>query len=249
GGDGGRVAASSFRTYYRPLNKQEDFIGALRQARAFASRASRELGLDVYAYSLFHVFFEQYLSAGWDAAAMVGLPLAAVVAAAGLLAGSWGGAGLLAGVLCSLLVHLGGAMYLAGIQVNAVSLVNLAMSLGIAVEFAAHILHAYFMAPPPPPPPLPTTTAPAAASSSSSAPSAPATTLAAARAAAAASALRTVGPSVLSGVTLTKLVGVAVLGFARTQIFEVYYFRLYLALVAAGAAHGLVLLPVLLSLW
>lgn len=31
----------------------------------------------------------------------------------------------------------------AGLQLNAVSLVNLAMSLGIAVEFCAHVLHAY----------------------------------------------------------------------------------------------------------
>lgn len=30
-----------------------------------------------------------------------------------------------------------------GLQLNAVSLVNLAMSLGIAVEFCAHVLHAY----------------------------------------------------------------------------------------------------------
>lgn len=35
----------------------------------------------------------------------------------------------------------------AGIQLNAVSLVNLAMSLGIAVEFCAHVVHAYWVAP------------------------------------------------------------------------------------------------------
>lgn len=49
-------------------------------------------------------------------------------------------------------------------------------------------------------------------------------------------------------ITCALTAGVSVLAFASTQIFEVYYFRLYLALVILGAAHGLVLLPVLLSL-
>ena len=33
------------------------------------------------------------------------------------------------------------------------------------------------------------------------------------------------GASVLSGITLTKLVGVVVLAGAKTRIFQVYYFR------------------------
>lgn len=38
------------------------------------------------------------------------------------------------------------------------------------------------------------------------------------------------------------------LAWAQTQIFEVYYFRMYVALVVLAAAHALVLLPVLLTL-
>ncbi|KXZ53205.1 hypothetical protein GPECTOR_7g1098 [Gonium pectorale] len=256
----------SFRTYYPPLNSQSDFITALRRGREFAASASRELRLNVYAYSLFHVFFEQYLDVGADAARLLGLPLLAVVGAAWALGGSGRGAGLLGATLASLLAHLGAAMWLAGIQVNAVSLVNLAMALGIAVEFGAHVLHAFMAAPDPeptepkpstdydPPPesraqerpnkPLRRYGGPAPAAPTAAAPLSPY----ARRCARAAAALRSVGASVLSGVTLTKLVGVAVLAFARTQIFEVYYFRLYAALVVAGAAHGLVLLPVLLAL-
>jgi hypothetical protein len=279
----GLVSASAFRTYHTALNAQAQFIGALSAARAFASDASEALGLDVFPYSVFHVFFEQYLTPGRDAVAMVGLPALAVVGVAWAFTSSAWGAGLLLLMLASLLVQLGGAMYLAGIQVNAgaaagrcdggaagpvgggapraeggwkrraavelagpdsiglaaaglaqanphphrhtppthqppppVSLVNLAMALGIAVEFNAHILHSFCVTP-------------------------------GTRPARARAALVKMGAPVTTGITLTKFAGVVVLAFARTQIFEVYYFRLYLALVILGAAHGLVLLPIVLS--
>ncbi len=68
------------------------------------------------------------------------------------------------------------------------------MSLGIAVEFCAHILHAFVVGH-------------------------------GSRRARAKGALVKMGASVLSGITLTKFIGVMVLAFAQTQIFEVYYFR------------------------
>ena len=61
-------------------------------------------------------------------------------------------------------------------------------------------------------------------------------------------ALATRGAAVCSGILLTKLVGVSMLGFSRTQIFGIYYFRMYASLVLVGAAHALLLLPVLLAL-
>ncbi|GFH26017.1 SSD domain-containing protein, partial [Haematococcus lacustris] len=149
-----------------------EFIQALRAVRRLVSRLQEQLGLRVYAFSVFHVFFEQYLDVWHDAGLLLGSPLAAI------------------GLVCWALTG--------SIQLNAVSLVNLAMALGIAVEFCAHVLHAF-------------TTAPGS------------------RPQRMAAALEKCGASVLSGITFTKLVGVAVLAAARTQIFRVYYFRLGLA--------------------
>ena len=50
-------------------------------------------------------------------------------------------------VVGMILVDLLGVMFLWGIQLNAVSVVNLTMALGIAVEFCAHIVHAFLIAP------------------------------------------------------------------------------------------------------
>lgn len=44
-------------------------------------------------------------------------------------------------------VDLLGVMVVWGIQLNAVSLVNLTMALGISVEFCAHLVHAFVVTP------------------------------------------------------------------------------------------------------
>lgn len=40
-----------------------------------------------------------------------------------------------------------------------------------------------------------------------------------------------------------------VLAFTRSKIFEIYYFRIWLALVVFAATHALIFLPVALSLF
>lgn len=56
------------------------------------------------------------------------------------------------------------------------------------------------------------------------------------------------GSSVLVGITLTKFIGVIVLAFAKSQLFRLYYFRMFLFIIIFGAFNGMMLLPILLSL-
>ena len=48
------------------------------------------------------------------------------------------------------------------------------------------------------------------------------------------------------GIGLTKFIGVVVLAFAKSTLFRLYYFRMYLGIVLMGIFHGLVLLPCLM---
>lgn len=61
--------------------------------------------------------------------------------------------------------------------------------------------------------------------------------------------LENTGSSVFIGIGLTKFVGVLVLGLAKSTLFRLYYFRMYLGIVLLGLFNGLVLLPILLHRW
>jgi hypothetical protein len=50
------------------------------------------------------------------------------------------------------------------------------------------------------------------------------------------------------GITITKFLGVVVLAFSASEIFEVYYFRMYFMIVVFVALHGLLFFPLLLSM-
>ncbi|XP_004491642.1 uncharacterized protein [Cicer arietinum] len=214
----GVIQASEFRTYHTPLNRQGDYVNAIRAAREFCSRISASLKMDIFPYSVFYIFFEQYLDV-WNIALInIAIALGAVFVVCLVITSSLWSSAIILLVLLMIILDLMGVMAILGIQLNAVSIVNLIMAIGIAVEFCVHIAHAFMV-------------------SSGD------------RSQRARTALCTMGASVFSGITLTKLVGVLVLYFSTSEIFVVYYFQMYLALVIIGFLHGLVFLPVVLSLF
>lgn len=256
------VIASHFRTFHAPLKTQADFINSFAAAHRVADEISEATGADVFPYSLHYVFFDQYAHIIAMTQEVLGLGLGAVLIVTALMLGSWRTAVIVTATVGLTVVSCMGVMAVWGINLNAISLVNLVISLGIAVEFCAHVARAFM-------------------NSGSGLPlDHPKGQKE--RDERMWTALVDVGPSVsscfltskemclthacqvLSGITFTKLIGMCVLALTRSKLLEVcsfperlyhclcflskiYYFRMWLTLIISGALHGLVFLPVVLS--
>lgn len=217
------VGASYFMTYHSVLKTSQDYILALRNARDIADNITKSFNetgqhYNVFPYSVFYVFYEQYLDIVMNAVLNITYCLAAILIITFLLLGfDIYSAVIVVLTILMILVNIMGLMYLWDIELNALSLVNLIMAIGISVEFCSHIIRAFTISIKP------------------------------TRKERAKDALSYMGSSVLSGITFTKIAGIIMLAFSKSQLFQVFYFRMYLAIVLFGACHGLIFLPVFLS--
>lgn len=120
-------------TYHTVLKTSEDYYSAMTQARIIAANISSMLStgnskVDVYPYSIFYVFYEQYLTMWSDTLKSLGMSAAAVFVVTFILLGLDIHSALVILITIFMIVaDLFGLMYWWNISLNAVSLVNLVM--------------------------------------------------------------------------------------------------------------------------
>jgi Niemann-Pick C1 protein len=218
-GYGRNVTAFSYMLVSTANPTQQHFIDGYKQARRAAEWISEKTGVDVWAYSITYVYFDQYLAIVNDTYKLVGLALAALFVVHAIYFGTILYPLLVTLSAASIVVQVMGLMAPNDILLNGLSVVNLIIAAGISVEFCGHYIRMF---------------AKAEGKTGDER---------------ARDALRKVLVSVLFGITITKIVGLSALMLADSRIFQKYYFRMYMTVVLCGVLNGMVLLPVLLSVF
>ena len=168
-----------------------------------------------FPYMFMYLYYEQYAIITHEAIQNLGLALAAVFVIVTLLVANIGATLLV--MLCVVLVDIDilGLMWLWGVSIDSVAIINLVLAIGLSVDYSVHLAHAF-------------------------------ATAQGTRQERVEKALIDVGPAVLHGATSTFL-AVAVLGLAQSYVFRTF-FKQFFGICVFGVSHGLVLLPIMLSL-
>jgi Niemann-Pick C1 protein len=145
GYDSGVIQASKFHSFHTSLNTPSEFTEALRSVRDFTSKVSARLNITVFPYSPFYIFFDQYLGILSTAVFCIFLSLGTVFGVSLLVSSSVWVAIINLVVIAAIVLNLMGLMVMSNIRLNAISITNLLIAIGISVEFCAHITHAFTM--------------------------------------------------------------------------------------------------------
>ena len=221
------ITTSRLRTQIVKLSNESLFINSFYYMHQYIRTWSHKLepkgGSGAFAYSMYFVYYAQYLYIKGVAIQNVLLAMGAVFTISFLKTNLRTAVYVVCSVVL-IVVQVVGVIFLWNstvedypIRLNAVSVVNFLMAVGLSVEFCVHMITTY-------------TDKRRAKSSPDRAQY----------------ALVKTGTSVITGITLTKLLGISVLAFAPSQIYRVYFFRMYATIILVGAAYALILLPVLM---
>jgi len=240
-GEDGFIEASRFRFQHIALVNQSVFVDSAVQTKIVADEFSKKFTLyvgknnsyevapgkfveidSVFSYALFYVYYDQYFFIRGISVQNTFIALAAIFLAVQLIM-NIKSALVVSLFVMSCVFNLIGVLWLCNfypdfqIEINAISVVNFVLACGLNVEFTVHLIIFYLR--------CPTKNNEKRIRY----------------------ALKNVGVSVFIGIITTKIIGVSVLFFAPSKVFQIYYFRMYFFVILMGFFHGFVILPVFLS--
>ncbi|TYZ67629.1 hypothetical protein PybrP1_011406 [[Pythium] brassicae (nom. inval.)] len=140
---GNQITAFSYMVVATANPTQQHFIDAYAQARRAAAWISEKTGVDVWAYSLTYVFFDQYLTVVRDTYTLVGLALAAIFVVHAIYFGGLLYPLAIALAAANIVIQVMGLMRPNDILLNGLSMVNLIIAAGIGVEFCGHYVRMF----------------------------------------------------------------------------------------------------------
>lgn len=155
------IGATMFMAYHTVGVTSYDFIESLRHANELSANVTKMMkenakkwsndtqfidSIEVFPYSVSYVFYEQYLTIWKDAIINLSISLAAIFIITTILLGlDFYTAFIICFTITMIVINMFGAMHLLNIDLNAISVVNLVMAIGISVEFCAHTARGFAM--------------------------------------------------------------------------------------------------------
>uniref|UniRef100_K3WTQ3 SSD domain-containing protein n=1 Tax=Globisporangium ultimum (strain ATCC 200006 / CBS 805.95 / DAOM BR144) TaxID=431595 RepID=K3WTQ3_GLOUD len=224
------IRGARLRFQVNAMKNQTMFINSYYYLHAVTQKWSQGRAASAFPYALYFVYYEQYTYIQGIAMQSVLLALAVVfVAVLVLMDNNVRLSVIVATCVWFMTVSQLGFLFLwnhvssVSTSINAVSVVNLLACVGLGVEFCVHMAHQFAFS--------------------------QRNRLGVTGTDHAKHALRSVGASIISGITLTKVCGIGVLAFAPSMLFRVYFFRMYMGIVIIGFFYGMAVLPVVLSMY
>lgn len=214
------LTASRMRAAYKATDAADEQVKSMRDLRSAVNTAG--VG-GAFPYMFMFLYYEQYAIIEREALTNLGLALVAVFVIVTLFVASFGATLLV--MLCVVLVDVDilGLMWLWGLSIDSVAIINLVLAVGLAVDYSCHVAHSFVQMP-----------------------ATPGLSPRAQRQERTDLAVEEMGVAVVHGAVSTFL-AVLILSTSKSYIF-VIFFKQFFGICLFGALHGLLLLPVLLSL-